>query len=251
MECVGEIRRIFLFMNSEDLKRCNSCERELPTSSFYKRKNGNLLSPCKSCKIEAGKDRFRKSQQNPELKEKWKASSKKSYHKNKSKRLQESKSYYKANKSRYQDYQKNYKRKNPRMGRKRSITVEGRLRSAISRAISKNIKKMGGEKMESSLPHLDFTYGQLKVHLESLFELWMSWSNYGIYDPKTWKDNDPSTWKWQIDHVIPHSELLYSSYQHENFHKCWSLSNLRPYSAKQNILDGSNRTRHNKGKINE
>jgi hypothetical protein len=25
----------------------------------------------------------------------------------------------------------------------------------------------------------------------------------------------------------------------ENFKKCWSLENLRPYSAKQNIIDGA------------
>jgi hypothetical protein len=32
----------------------------------------------------------------------------------------------------------------------------------------------------------------------------------------------------------------------ENFIKCWKLSNLRPLSAKQNWLDGINKTRHNK-----
>lgn len=34
----------------------------------------------------------------------------------------------------------------------------------------------------------------------------------------------------------------------ENFKKCWALSNLRPYSAKQNLLDGANRKRHKNGK---
>jgi hypothetical protein len=32
----------------------------------------------------------------------------------------------------------------------------------------------------------------------------------------------------------------------ENFKKCWALENLRPYSAKQNIIDGVTRVRHKK-----
>jgi hypothetical protein len=233
-------------MPEEDLRKCKRCERELPLHSFYKRKGGGFLSPCKFCKIEISKERLERSKENPELREKLKNYGKKSFQKNKEKRLEKTKSYYKANKIHYQNYQKTYGKNNPRKKRKRFTTVEGKLRASVSRAISKNIRKMGGEKLESSMPHLDFTYEELKIHLESLFDLWMNWSNYGIYDPKTWDDNNPSTWKWQIDHVTPHSELLYSSYQHKNFHKCWSLNNLRPYSAKQNILDGSNRTRHKK-----
>ena len=41
------------------------------------------------------------------------------------------------------------------------------------------------------------------------------------------------------------SELPYTSMTDDNFKKCWSLNNLRPYSAKQNILDGLTKIRHN------
>ena len=58
------------------------------------------------------------------------------------------------------------------------------------------------------------------------------------------KLNYQSTWTWQIDHIILRADLLYTSMEDENFKKCWALSNLRPYSAKQNILDGTNRIRH-------
>jgi len=34
--------------------------------------------------------------------------------------------------------------------------------------------------------------------------------------------------------------------EHPNFLVIWRLSNLRPLSSKQNLLDGSNRTRHKK-----
>lgn len=72
----------------------------------------------------------------------------------------------------------------------------------------------------------------------------MSWKNRGKYISKEWDDNDSTTWKWQLDHIIPQSDLPYDSMEHENFHKCWALSNLRPLSAKQNQLDGATKIRH-------
>lgn len=84
-------------------------------------------------------------------------------------------------------------------------------------------------------------------HLQQSFDPWMNLNNYGKYDPKTWDDHDQATWTWNIDHVIPQSELPYFSMEEENFRKCWSLENLRPYSSKQNFLDGIYRIRHTKG----
>ena len=62
-------------------------------------------------------------------------------------------------------------------------------------------------------------------------------------------DGDPSTWKWNIDHITPQSDLLFTEMSHDpesNFQKCWALSNIRPLSAKQNIIDGASRVRHKK-----
>ena len=42
---------------------------------------------------------------------------------------------------------------------------------------------------------------------------WMNWDNQGAYNSKTWDDNDKSTWKWQLDHIIPQSDLPYTSMQ--------------------------------------
>ena len=83
----------------------------------------------------------------------------------------------------------------------------------------------------------------------------MNWDNWGIYKLGQWSDNDQSTWKWQIDHIIPQSELLYTDMfkygywwfkkmSDDNFKKSWSLENLRPYSAKQNAIDGGSKIRH-------
>jgi len=74
----------------------------------------------------------------------------------------------------------------------------------------------------------------------------MNWNNHGLYRKNIWNDNDPSTWTWQLDHIIPYSNLQYDSLDHPNFKKCWALENLRPYSAKRNCLDDARRIRHNK-----
>ena len=119
------------------------------------------------------------------------------------------------------------------------------------------LKKNNIPKTNKTFNILQFTIETITQHIEKQFEPWMTWSNSGIYDPKTWDDNDPTTWKWQIDHIIPHSDLPYTSINDENFKKCWALENLRPYSAKNNILDGTRKLRHtdkrgkNKFKINQ
>lgn len=44
--------------------------------------------------------------------------------------------------------------------------------------------------------------------------------------------------------IIPHSEFKYISMECEEFKRCWALKNLRPLSAKLNLLDGVKRIRH-------
>jgi len=120
-----------------------------------------------------------------------------------------------------------------------------RIKHAISANINNALKSSNSSKNgESIKKYLAFSPQELKIHLENQFESWMNWNNYGRYDSKSWDDNNPSTWTWQIDHIIPHSIFVYSSMEDENFKKCWALDNLRPYSAKQNSIDGSSKIRH-------
>jgi hypothetical protein len=89
---------------------------------------------------------------------------------------------------------------------------------------------------------LPYTIQELKKHLEDLFEPWMNWDNWGPYNPSTWETKP----MWQIDHITPVSTFNFTSVEDEDFQKCWALSNLRPYSAKQNQYDGATRIRHAK-----
>jgi hypothetical protein len=96
----------------------------------------------------------------------------------------------------------------------------------------------GGQSINDILP---YTMLEARAYLESLFKPWMNWDNHGRYDPTTWDDNDPTTWTWQIDHIVPRVKFRYSSFKDQDFIDCWALSNLRPLSAKENNADGARR----------
>lgn len=137
------------------------------------------------------------------------------------------------------------KQKAASIRKKRENDPAFKLRSNISRRINKVIRDNGGVKGGKSISkYMGYSGEELLNHLQKLFESWMTIKNYGKYNPKTWNDCDPITWNWNIDHIIPQSKLPYTSMEDENFKKCWALSNLRPYSAKQNLLDGITRVRH-------
>jgi hypothetical protein len=128
---------------------------------------------------------------------------------------------------------------------KEDIKICKQLRSAISRLIHIKLKRKSGSKEGKSISdYLPYSIEEFKSHIEGLFEPWMNWGNKGKYVPSKWDDNDQSTWVWNLDHIIPASLFIYNSMEGEEFQKCWALSNLRPYSAKQNIIDGVRRTRH-------
>lgn len=124
-----------------------------------------------------------------------------------------------------------------------------RNRIIISRKVLKMLKSQGSSKNgESSFDYFPWTLEELWNHLLEYMKQpgneWMHKDNQGKYDSKTWDDNDRETWTWQLDHIIPQNILPYDSMEHPNFKKCWDLSNLRPLSAKQNVLDGVKRIRH-------
>lgn len=131
--------------------------------------------------------------------------------------------------------------------KKQSQKPKNKIKAHVSRQINFALNRRGTSKLGNSvLKFLPYSINELKQHLEKQFESWMNWNNYGKYSSKIWKDDDKSTWTWQVDHIIPQSELQYISMNDDNFRKCWSLDNLRPLSAKQNSLDGSFRVRHKK-----
>lgn len=120
-----------------------------------------------------------------------------------------------------------------------------KLRMSVSTQIRNALKKQGSTKnRQACFKYLSYSLEELKINIEEKFEFWMNWDNYGMYNKGSWDDNDTATWTCNIDHIIPQSDLPFKSMKDDNFNKCWSLDNLRPYSSKQNIIDGATHIRH-------
>jgi hypothetical protein len=218
------------------MKVCITCRLEKDESEFHK--TGNI---CKLCKSIYNKQYNENN--NARLREQRRIF----YKDNKERLLEEKRLSYKENKEAILQRNNAYLLKNKKKVRirrlkrqkeRRKIDPIYRLRSIMSTAIYLALRKIDGSKNDiSCFRYLKYSIQDLKEYIEPQFEFWMNWDNQGKYSPKTWDDSNPATWTWQLDHIIPQSKLPYSSMEEENFQKCWSLENLRPYSAKQNNLD--------------
>lgn len=104
-----------------------------------------------------------------------------------------------------------------------------KLRHYVGSVVQRALKKcLGGKFGKSTFDALPYTAEDLRLHLESLWESWMNWDNYGGRP-----DEERQTW-W-IDHIIPHSSFPYQSLDDHLFQECWALSNLRPMEKHANI----------------
>ncbi len=229
------------------LQKCSGAcgeEKEQKAVNFYWRKNRNKWhSVCIICWNEREKKRHKNN------KEKNNKKKKKYYEENKNIINKKCKKYRNNNKEKIKEYHKKWYSDNKKeiakyTNNRLKNDLVFRLRKIINRSISAALKRVDSSKNGSILKHLNII--EIKKHIESKFELWMNWQNQGRYIPEKWNDNDSSTWVWQLDHIIPQSDLPYDSMEHPNFKKCWALENLRPLSAKQNLLDGTNKIRHAK-----
>lgn len=99
----------------------------------------------------------------------------------------------------------------------------GNLRKRLNHALNKN------QKTGSAINELGCSIEELKVHLESQFEPWMNWSNYGRYN---------STKKtWNIDHVKP--LIMFDLTKPDQLSLASHYTNLQPMLAKDNFSKGA------------
>ena len=97
------------------------------------------------------------------------------------------------------------------------IKLENNMATSMRDSLKrKNISK-NGRNWESLV---GYTSQNLKSHLEKKFQPGMTWENYG---------------KWHIDHIIPRTFFQYKSVKNIEFKYCWSLDNLQPLWAKDNL----------------
>lgn len=87
------------------------------------------------------------------------------------------------------------------------------LRSMIYRSL----KEKNYSKNSRSHDILGCSFEEFKLYLETKFESWMNWGNYGLY-------NGELNYGWDIDHIIP----LSSAITEEELLKLNHFSNLQP-----------------------
>ncbi len=146
---------------------------------------------------------------------------------------------YEKNPEKYREYSKQWYYKNGIQGRLRNnflkrkkykteynrrysakelLTLRGKLKFRMRREIWSALRKnKAGRKWESLV---GYSVVDLQNHLQSLFTNGMTWKNIG---------------KWHIDHKIPQSFFIYEKPEDQEFQYCWSLDNLQPLWAKDNL----------------
>jgi len=154
-------------------KICNRCKVEKDVSEFYNQKYGKfgVRGICKVCCREQDKiDREN----------------------NTDKYLERERNYRKSN------WAKIVKRRKTKLQNNSNFRFKTSVRSLIGGAF----KRKGYKKGRKSKEILECSIEEFRVYIESRFEPWMNWENYGGVGVKTKNTN------WDLDHIIPIKEGL-------------------------------------------
>jgi len=139
--------------------------------------------------------------------------------------------YTENNKEKLKIKDEKYRKNNPekiRIARlkryeKDKINPMFKINNSLRVSIWRSLKTNGGSKNKRHWEDLiGFTVIELKNHLESLFTEGMNWERF-------------LKGEIHIDHIIPISVFNFSSPKHLDFKRCWSLDNLQPMWAKDNL----------------
>ena len=98
-----------------------------------------------------------------------------------------------------------------------------KLSRNIRSLVNYSLKIKGVKKLSKTEIILGCSFVEFKNHLESKFEDWMSWENYGLY-------NGTPCYGWDIDHIIANSKATNES----EVLKYNNYTNLRPLCSYHN-----------------
>lgn len=182
----------------------------------YRLQNKEKLKQQRKIRYEQKKDEMLQyakeyREANPEYASNW-------YHKNKEHVKIKTKAYQQATKparlKREAEYRKERKLNDPLYKAKQSARDN----------VYKTFKKNGYKKDSKTEELLGCTFEEFKQHIESQFEPWMSWDNYGGKKPSTINES------WDIDHIIPVSSAITL----EDVKRLSHYTNLRPLCSYTN-----------------
>ncbi len=199
---------------TETTKKCVRCGVPKLIAEYYidRRSSDGLFSSCKKCTCAAAKRlSFKYKDRIKRIQKEW-------YTKNKTLTIGRSKQWKKENPEQSQVLARKYQ-----AGIRN--TLKGKLNSNISYSVWHSLKKrVKANRHWEEL--VGFTINQLKKHLEKRFKPGMTWENYGKH--------------WHIDHKVPIAVFNFERPEDIDFRLCWSLKNLQPLEAKENIRKSDN-----------
>jgi len=228
------------------MKKCSKCkqEKELNNFGIDKKQCDGLNKVCKQCRQSFSKEHSKRlyeknkiwNQNNVDKRKEylkdWKENNVdkiKEYAKN---NVEYSKEYYANNAEKLKNKRKEYYYNNKeatlltnntyRNKRKQSDPLY-KLSVSLRSMISTTIKKNGYKKLSKTELILGCSFEHLKQYLESNFEQWMSWDNYGLY-------NGELNYGWDIDHIVPLSSAL----NENDLLKLNHYTNLKPLCSYNN-----------------
>ncbi len=231
------------------MKLCKYCNIEKDLSLFTIRKDSKdgYRNKCKDCSNSYAKENGVK------YKGKYLGYSKedrveynKEYNmKNRDSILCSKKRYYQDNKesillarklNRDSDYQNNYNKKyrdenleyfkiyrREYESYKRETDPLYKLTANLRSMIRESLTVRGYSKTSKSIEVIGITFDEFKIYIESKFEPWMTWDNYGRY-------NGELNYGWDIDHIIP----LSSAISEDEVVILNHYTNLQPLCSKTN-----------------
>ena len=129
---------------------------------------------------------------------------------------------YKKNREKYEKSDKVRRQKLARKNRKekyktdKNFKIKNRLRSRIYNVL----KNQGTTKHAPTLVLLGCTIEELRAHIETQFEPWMTWDNWA-HDT------------WHIDHIKPCASFDLTDPEQQR--ECFHYTNLRPLEATENM----------------
>lgn len=212
---------------------CYICNSIKDISDFYK--NQTRCKFCTKKYILDNKDKIKNYKESYKNEGRRSKSDKKYYLKNKDVLNTKNNLYYLENKEIIKNIQKNYRENN-----KEYLSIKGReyskkyynknknnilfrLKNNCRCMIGNSLRLNGYAKESKTEIILGCSFDDFKIYLESKFETWMSWDNYGKY-------NGELNYGWDIDHIIP----LNSAETEEEIIKLNHYSNLQPLCSYTN-----------------
>lgn len=138
--------------------------------------------------------------------------------------------WIKNNPEKFREWRKNWRSNNSEKIKASSLTYRSTPHGKISDRIRAGIKKglkLGGKMGKKTFDALGYSPDELKIHIEKQFVGGMSWNN---------------TKDWHIDHILPLDMFRFDTVDCPDFKAAWSLTNLRPIWAKENLLKSNKRT---------